>query len=143
MYLSLLYSVALHILPLLVLLFTAGTPGEQSNRQSAGNGENEATEVEFVEKDSTAPHADAMCPNFYVGIGIQVNENRMIVKIADGYPASNSSLNIGDVVLTPRSELQAGEVGSKVQVIYENVLGVHTIVLVRDKICTTSDRKLK
>ncbi len=151
---SLALSMFLHMLPILLFFFLGG--GDTSNgdknkgkgqEQQAGdilpkpNDKDTPTEIELVKLDGikkpkVVPHEKDDCIEFFGGIGIMHGFNNVITSAPSGYPAANSGIKPGDRVISP-IELIRGEIGTEVEVSYENENGIHTVKLIRDKICTS------
>lgn len=151
-------SLALHMLPLVLMLFLGGGGnGKKGDKDGKGNGspkdngdiapkpseQDKPTEIEIVEikgplkkPKPVIPHEKDDCIQSYGGIGIMHSPyDNTVIDAPQGYPASNAGIKVGDHIITPVESLR-GEPGTEVEVTFSNEDGLHTVTLVRDKICT-------
>lgn len=86
------------------------------------------------QKASPAPDG---CITWFGGIGVSIDPvSGYIHEVYPGYPAYESGLRSGDVILEISSEIQ-GEVGTPLTMIIQRGADQYRLTLIRAKICST------
>lgn len=129
----------------------SNTPDDQQTIVEKPQEKSEPTEIEVVKVESIkkveppkTPHANDKCESSFGGIGVSIASGTSldtglnvvyIDKAYAGYPAYEGGIRALDKLISPFDSIK-GEVGTEVEVIFQNAEGVHTVKLIRDKICT-------
>lgn len=157
----LLFSIVLHILPLVLLMFLGGVArgsktstnkfqplrvriiGDE-NKNTQKSTENTKylkpqqqtsgkTSIPKKKKQKEKKVAKASCEHWFGGIGVSTDVDHIVTILHTGYPAE-SCLKIGDLLLTPIEQVR-GEVGTEVKVRVHRRYNVFYCTFIRTKIC--------
>lgn len=149
---SLFASIALHLIPVFILLLlngSGGLGGKEKEGSLGANGKDEhitekpPVEVDVVavsgtgkeKKKQSKNQKESKCETYFGGIGVVFNPlSRIVLQVPEGYPAYEIGIRPGDMILSD-NEI-SGKIGTEVTVILQRGDDQYRAVMIREKICT-------